>query len=578
MDPEMKRTRRVADSLKASRQPWEDHFTDLEQHFLPRRGGFSSDPANKAESDRGKRLNRKMLESTPMRALRILKSGMHAGVTSPSRPWFRIQPVDPDKRERPAVKKWLSKVEYEMRRVLSRGGLYNMLHTGYGDLGVYGTEAAIIEDKGDIDLRGIQLVPGSFWLGMSGEDYIDTLYREFGMSLGQVVGKFVFKGNPRGEPDWDVVPHRIKKMYDDGDIGKMVTVCQLIMPRMERDERRMDKSNKPIASQYWLKDDDRADSMKKLLANSGYNRNPISASRWETAGHEVWGRSPAMEALPDTKELMSVMRDLAEMRKRLNRPPMNAHTDLRNSRFSLLPGSVNFMADPDKGLRPAFQTDPRFDAINEQKAELKDSIWSAMYADLFMMISNLDRRMITATEIDERREEKLIALGPVLERLHFEKLTPLVKRVYQRVVDSGIAGPAPQELDGEPLEIDFVSMLAQAQKAVATGSMERFAAYVGNVAAAKPGVLDKLDEDQAIDEYADMIGVPPGVVRSDEETRMIRQQRQQAEAQAAAVAQAVEGTKAMQQGAQAAKVLSEADAPRGAQPTDILNRLGLGQR
>ena len=259
----------------------------------------------------------------------------------------------------------------------------------------------------------------------------------------------------------------------------------------------------------------------------------------------------------------------------MNRPPMNAHSDLRNSKFSLLPGAVNFMADPNKGLRPAYDVNPQLGPLAEDIDRSKDGVWSAMYADLFMMISQLDRRQITATEIDERREEKLIALGPVLERLHFEKLKPLVERLFNRVVESGTLGPPPEELEDQELEIDFVSMLAQAQKAVATGSMERFAGYVGNLAGAVPEVLDKFDTDQSVDEYADALGVPPGMVRSDDEVAELRAQRQKVQQAQMQAEQAVQVTKAAQQGAQAAKVMSEADGPRGGAPGDVLAKAGL---
>jgi len=578
MSEETKRERQIAKSLKDARHDWEGHYEQLERNFLPRRGAFSEDPASKIRSDRGKLLNTSMLDSTPMRALRILQSGLQAGITSPSRPWFRLklQGVDPELNERKAVKQYLQKAEHEMRRLMERSGLYNMLHTGYGDLGVYGTEAAIIEDYSDYDLRGSQLVAGTYWLGMSDDRNVDTLYREFNLTVNQIVGRFVFKGQRYSDPDWSVVPNRIMEMYDKGDIGKMETTAQLIVPRHDRYDGKMDGPNKPIASKYWLRDDDRDMTKQRLLDNTGYSVNPISASRWNVNGYEVYGTSPAMEALPDVKELMAKRREYTELLKRMNRPPMNAHSDLRNSKFSLMPSAVNFMADPTKGLIPAYQTTPQLGPLADDIQQSKDAVWSAMYADLFMMISQLDRRQITATEIDERREEKLIALGPVLERLHFEKLKPLVERLFNRVTSSGVLGPPPEELSDVDVDVDFVSMLAQAQKAVATGGMERFAGYVGNLVAVDQNAIDKFDIDQSIDEYADMLGVPPSVVRSDDEVSAMREQRAEAQRVAMQNEQAVQATKAAQQGAQAAKVMSEADSPRGQSPLDVLRQAGLG--
>lgn len=571
-----KRVERISGSLKAHREDWEDHFAELEKFLSPRRGLFQgNDPSNRETTKRGKRVNQAILNSTPLRALRILKSGMQAGVTSQSRPWFALQHPDPDLRKRPAVKEYINQLVVEARLMLSRSGMYNVLHTSWGDIGAYGTECSIIEEDDILGLRPIQLVPGSYWLGASDKNRIDTLYREFQMTVNQIVGKFVYKGQRYLDtPDWNAVPARVKREFDKGDIGNRHKVSHLITPRHEsdRDPRRMDGPNMPIASMYWMEDQKR----DEIMGNMGYNRNPISASRWEVQGYEVYGRGPGMDALPDCKELMSKRRDYAEMLRRTNRPPMNAHSDLRNSAFSLMPGAVNFMADPGKGLQPAYQVSPQFGELRQDMEQTKDDIWSAMYADLFMMISSLDRRQITATEIDERREEKLIALGPVLERSQFEKLEPLVDLTVQRVIEMGRIGPPPEELQGESLDVEFIGMLAQAQRAVASGAVERLWGFAGNLAGVKPDVMDKLDADATIDEYADMLGVPPQLVVDNEKANGLREQRARMEQAMQAAEAAPQLASAAKDGVDAARLASETADPRQPAPLGVLRQTGLG--
>lgn len=570
---DMKRTQRIAKSLKSHREDWNDHYYELERFLAPRRGLFAGDAAASQElSRRGKKLNQAMLNSTPVRALRILKSGMQAGVTSQSRPWFRLQHADPGLRRRPAVKEYIDRLMTESRAMLSRSGMYNALHTSWGDSGAYGTECTLIEDDDILGLRPMQLVPGSYWLGASDKSRIDTLYRELNMTVNQLVGKFVYDGQRYlNQPDWSKVPTVVKTQFDKGDIGEHHKVCHLITPRGERDTTRMDGANKPIASMYWL-DEHKQDH---LMGNLGYDRNPISASRWEVEGFEVYGRSPGMDALPDCRELMSKRRDYSEMMRRMNRPPMNAHTDLRNSAFSLMPGAVNFMADPGKGLQPAFQVNPQFGELRQDMEQTKDDIWSALYADLFMMLSSLDRRQITATEIDGRREEKLIALGPVLERSQFEKLEPLINLTIDRVIETDRVGPPPPELEGEELDIEYIGPLAQAQRAVATGGIERLWGFAGNMAGVKPEVMDKLDADETIDEYAEMLGVPPSVIRSTDQANDTRAKRQEVENAMASAEAAPQVAGALKSGAEAARLLSESDDPRGGAPSDVLAKAGL---
>lgn len=570
-----KRCERIQSSLKAHRADFEPHFAEIEKFMSPRRGNFkgAGDPVSAEMGKRGKVVNSAILNSTPVRALRILKSGMQAGMTSQSRPWFKLEHPDPGLRKRPAVKEYVEQLQTEARLLLARSGMYNALHTSWGDLGAYGTEAMLIEDSDRFGLRPIALVPGSYWLGASDHSRIDTLFREFRLTVNQIVGKFVFNGDTSSKPDWSKVSPKVKQLFEDGDIGELLKVSHLITPRhgSDRDPKRMDGANKAIASKYWM--DDTKDD--QLMGDLGYDRNPISASRWEVQGYEVYGRSPGMDALPDCKELMSKRRDYAEMMRRMNRPTMNAHIDMRNSAFSMMPGAVNFMADPSKGLQPAFQVSPQFGELRQDMEQTKDDIWSSMYADLFMMISSLDRRQITATEIDERREEKLLALGPVVERSQFEKLDPLVDMTVARVIELGLVGPPPEELQGEDLNTEFVGMLAQAQRAVSTGAIERLWGFAGNMAAIKPEIMDKLDGDKTIDEYAGLLGVAPSLIVSTEAVQNTRAQRQQTEQAMMMAEQAPNVAGAMKSGAEAARLLSEADGPRGGAPTDVLAKAGL---
>lgn len=557
--------------MKQGRVDWDPHYRVLADYIYPRRGIFDQDPASQQKSRRGDQLNRKMVDSTPRRALRVLQSGMQAGITSPSRPWFRWQARKSELREVPAVKEFIERATREARVMLQRSGMYNCLHLGYGELGAFGTECTIIEDDDEEGIRPTQLVPGTYWLGSSDSKRVDRMYREFLMTVSQIVGKFVFRGDMSNAPDWSVVPNIIKKQYEDGMISELHKVCHLITPRHKRERGRMDPANKPIASLYWM--DNQAN---QLMGDLGYDENPIYASRWEVEGWEVYGRSPGMDILPDCKELMDKVRDKNEGIKRMLRPPMNAHADLRNSAFSLLPGAVNFMADPDKGLRPAFETNPPVGELRADVQDLRDQVWNGLYADLFMMISSMDRAQITATEINERREEKLIGIGPVLERQQNEKLEPLLDLVFRRVIETGRAGPVPTELEGEELEVEYISTLAQAQKAVATGGIERIWSFAGNISAVKPDVLDKLDADQSIDEYAEMLGVPPGIIVSDDvvaQNRAAAQQQAQA-MQAAEMAPQVAG--AAKAGAEASAILAETDNPRGPAPNDTLRKIGLG--
>ena len=135
-------------ALDRERQSWFQHWRELSDNILPRRGQFLSSPG---QSDRGRKLNGKMLDSTGTLAARTLASGLMSGVTSPARPWFRLTVGDPALSQAPGVRLWLDRVQEAMLRVFARSNLYNALATVYEELGVFGTGALLIlEDDEDI--------------------------------------------------------------------------------------------------------------------------------------------------------------------------------------------------------------------------------------------------------------------------------------------------------------------------------------------------------------------------------------------------------------------------------------------
>jgi hypothetical protein len=168
------------------------------------------------------------------------------------------------------------------------------------------------------------------------------------------------------------------------------------------------------------------------------------------------------------------------------------------------------------------------------------------------MLAQSDRRQITAREIDERHEEKLLALGPVLEQLNQDSNDPLIDIAFDIHMRQGLIPPPPEEVQGSDLKVEYISMMAQAQKLVGIGGVERFAGFVMQAAQVDPSVLQKVNADQMIDVYADMTSVPPSIVRTDEQVSEMRQ------------AQAAQQAKQQQmmmvkEASAAAKNLSQAD-------------------
>jgi hypothetical protein len=292
------------------------------------------------------------------------------------------------------------------------------------------------------------------------------------------------------------------------------------------------------------------------------------APRWETTAEDVYGTNcPGMIALGDIKGLQLEEKRKAQAIDKMTNPPLRGPASLRNSPVSSLPGGLTLFDQGQEtggGLAPIYEVNPRINELMQDISNIENRIDRCFYADLFMMLENLDGvQPRNILELSQRKEEKLLQLGPVLEDLHNDFLDKVIDRTFNIAERGGLIPPAPEELQGSPLRVEYISILAQAQQAVGTASIERLSGFIGGLAAVYPSVADKFDADQAVDEYSELIGTSPKIVVADDKVKEIRAARQQQQEQQQALDTA-------QQGAATAKVLSETKVGGG---QDVLTRM-----
>jgi hypothetical protein len=557
---------RRKESLKSMRSPWEEQWQQLAENIAPTRLRMN------LNQNEGKKLRSKIVDSTGSLALRTLASGMHSGITSPARPWFRLQTADPDLKDYGPVREYLDNVERRMREIFAGSNIYNAFHYGYGDIGLMGQSCGLLVEDSRTAIRMMQLQHGSFWLARDYNGVASTLLREFSWSVERIIGRFA--ALPNRDVDWNKVSPQVQRAYDRGDYDERFTVNHIVEPRRERDPFKIDRSNKPWASIYW-EEGYKPPNETGLLEVSGFDENPIIAPPWELIAEDHYANSPGMEALPDVRMLQVEQTDKAQAIQKMHKPPMKGPLSMKNNPASLLPGSITYVDDTSgAGYTPAMNVNLSIADLGRDIQQVQSRIDRAFYADLFLMISQMEGiQPRNVMEIVERKEEKMLALGPVLENVQGAQLQPAIARTYAIMGRRGELPELPPELDAGELKIEYISILAQAQKAVATGSIERLFAFVGNLAAVKPEVLDKIDMDEGIDQYSDMLGSPAGVIVSDEDVAAIRQKRQQDQQRAAQAEQMATTMPAVQQGAEAAALLAETDAGN---PNSLLAKLGIG--
>jgi hypothetical protein len=543
-------TNRLA-ALDRERASYMPTWHDLADSFAPRRGRFLD---SAPDTSRGQRRDQRVIDNTPLIAARVMASGMMAGISSPARPWFRLRLSSERANEDPGARAWLDEVQQRMLRVFAKSNLYNCLHTLYGELGVFGTGALWIDEDEEDVVRGYTLTVGEYWLASSNRMAIDTLYRSVWWTVRQIVDMF---GRDRVSPG-------LLAAYDSGQLDLEYELIHAIEPnpnaagpevRGAHNPWNGHLSNRLPWRSVWFERSAQGENL--LLRVSGYTEFPCMAPRWEVVGTDSWGSGPGWVALGDARQLQVQQQRKLEAIDKQIRPPMVGPPSLKNEPASLLPGGVTYVADPSgQSFRPAIDVRLDLGALAADIQEVQGRIKEAFYANLFLMLAESDRREITAREIDERREEKMLMLGPVLERLHDELLQPLVARVFNIMVRNGLIPPAPPSFDGRGLQVEFISILAQAQKSVATAGIERMWQFGAQIGAIKPEALDRLDADGAMDAYADMTGAPASVLVDRKQAEKARLARAQAQAQQAALAGA-------QQLANTAKTASQIDVGGG---------------
>ena len=535
--------------LKTERSTWVPHWQELSSYLLPRSGRFFVQDRN-----RGQKRHNTLYDNTGTRASRTLAAGMQSNMTSPARPWFRLSTSRPELDESYNVKAWLSDVQRMMEMVFNKSNTYRALHTMYEELGVFGTAACLVMQDYDNVIHLHPLTVGEYCIASNHLGKVDTLYREFQMTVGQMVKDF----------GYDKVSTKVKNLYDRGTLDQWMTVVHAIEPREDRDPKMKDSKNMPYKSVYF----ELGATGNDVLRESGFKRFRALAARWQVQGGDIYGNSPGMEVLGDIKQLQHEQMRKSQAIDYMSNPPVQVPATMKGRDIDRLPGGTNYvdMAGQGNIMRTAFDVRLDLSGILNDIQDVRNRISRGFYEDLFLMMAQDTRSGITATEIAERHEEKMLMLGPVVERLHSEILSPLIDIAFDDMLEAGIVPPPPQELEGIELSVEFVSVLAQAQRAVATQSVDRFMGNVGAVAQYKPEVLDRVDIDHWADTYSDMLGLDPKLLIPREEADKIRAQRQQAQ-QAAQMAQNAE------QMAGAAQKLGTVQTPTGNAGNDVMQAL-----
>lgn len=509
--------------LKSDRSSWMSRWETLSELILPMHGEYFA-----SNRDHDAAAFNKMFDSVATWALEVLAAGMQSGVTSPSRKWFRLMIPGSPLNDDHDVQKWLNNIELLMQEIFNKSNTYRALHTLYKEIGCFGTGVSVIVPDFNDVIHHYPLTAGEYALATDARGHVNTLYREFRLTVAEMVGEF-------GLESCSVTT---RNMFEKQLLDELITILHVIEPRRDRDVTKKNNQNMPYGSYYieYNREDD-----GKFLREGGFPFFPVLAPRWSVTANNVYGNSPAMTALGDVKQLYTQQKRKQQVIDLQTLPPLQAPSSLRNTMIDALPGGITFydQANPQSGIRSMFEVQLDSQLLLQSIQEASNRIQRAFHADIFLMFDNLDKNRMTATEVAERQQEKMLMLGPVFERLINELLDPLIEITFACARNAGIVPPPPEAMQNIEMDVDYVSIFAQAQKAVGINAMRQFFADVVSIAQAMPEALDMINTDETVRLTANAIGVDPRMLNNPDVVNKIRQQRaeQQQEQQQMAAAQ-----------------------------------------
>jgi hypothetical protein len=523
-----KSVRQRFQELKDQRSQWEPLWQDIRDYVVPDLGVFPGEE----QTEGGKRYAR-LYDAEATCCADILAAGLLSGVSSPSRPWLKLTTMDPDLDKVPGVKEYLAELEHRMLLRFAKAEAYNALHQSYVELAAFGQACTIIKPHPSRLLALQNLTIGEYWLSADPYGTVDTMYRRFRMTAKQMVQQWGL----------DEVSSQVKSAYQ-ADPFKRFDIVHAIEPRWDRDEAKRDKLNKPFKSIYFEEGQD-----DSLLSESGFDTFPVMCPRWMTCGPSVYGRGPGARALSASKSLQRLQSRLATLVDYQTNPPRSYPASYKGTLSEFRPGGLIPITTQDQpALRVAWEPAGDANAVQALIMARKQEIQRYFFANVFQMIAASAGDQRTATEVQALEQEKVLLLGPVLERLHSELLDPLVSTTFNLMVENDELPPnPPDELLNRNLSVEYISVLAKQQKNASMQGIVNAVTQIGALAQMNPTALDKLDTDAVIDELADMNGVPPSLIVAGQKLALIRQTR--AEQQQALAQQ--------QQFAEAAKVMKD---------------------
>lgn len=500
-DELLKRQRDTYASMRTEQQQWVPMWRQLNEAFYPFiYGSLLGTTAVAGAQYR----NTRMLDGEPAQALLILSAGFMNGVTSPARKWVNVKRPGAEAYDDPDAGTSVahSRTRDKLLEILAGSNYYDSRAVQVYDSAGLGTGALLCYEDRDTVVKFVVCPPGTYSIETDSSNEVIRFAREFKLTAAQLLDEFgesvlaanilerAKAGGAQARTEY-IVHHLIEANADDGLL----------------------KVRTPFRESYWLAS--RQSMAEPFLATRPLYEWPAAVLRWSCPDNCTYGIPPTLTVLGKAIQLQNLEFKSDQGLDKLISPPLLAHVQLKNRPKAFSANGITFTSDVglNSGARPVYQLQVPFQELEIKRARIVQSIKEGLFNHLFDMISQLDT-VRSATEIDARREEKLVMLGPVLHRSYLEDIGVVIQRVYGIAKRKGLMPELPADAGAS---IEFSNVLSDVQKASDVATIERFTEYVGRVIPVFPEAQPKIQILDLIKQYAEGLGIRPTALTADED-------------------------------------------------------------
>ncbi len=499
--------------LMEQRSTWESHWQECADFMQPRKAEITNERA------RGDKRNLQIFDATAIHALELLASSLQGMLTSSANRWFSLRYKEDQLNDIDEAKEWLEDVTDKMYTAFARSNFQQEIFEAYHDLITFGTACMMIEGDEDQILRFSTRHIKELYIQENDKGFIDTVYRRFKIPVHAEVDKFGLEN----------LSLETGKLFKKEPFEK-IELVHVARPRTIYNENKLDKKNMPFQSIYF------EFGSGHIIDIGGFKELPYVVPRYLKASTEIYGRSPAMNALPDVKVLNKMVETAMKAAAKQVDPPLLVPDDSMLSPIRMSAGSLNYYRSGSRDRIEPLHIGQATTATLNQENQRREAIQKTFHIDQLMISS---QRSMTATEVIQRNEEKMRILGPALSRLQSELLQPMILRVFNIMLRNKLFQVAPEVLANQEIDIEYVSPMALAQRSQELQSLVRGLELFTQISQVAP-VQDYIDENGLVKQIINLLGLPAKMIKSDAQVQQVREQRAAAQAQAMQMQQAMQ--------------------------------------